>query len=200
MGREAGVTLFNVADNFAGLAQAAAAGAEGVDQNPLIQAGITPEQLLVLANVVHGFGHQATMFPDPDTLGALSDRVNSKPGAYPLNIVIDQPEPPQENTYMLTEMVEMGRLAQLPILLSTQEQKDRFTSHPLVQQGLPSFVFIQVAAQEKTFIENAEFSDIARSLMEDEPGVFGTPEMREESQSTATPPFGMPHQPHRSED
>ncbi len=191
MGREAAVALFSLADSFAALANAKVQQAEGVDEHPLLQAGISPEQLMALASAVHGFGHQASMFPDADSVGALSDRINSKQGEYPLNIVVDQGQvgPLPENAYLMSEMVEMGRLAQLPAALSTPEERERYLTHPLVRQGLPSFIFVQLAAREQTFVENAAFEDITRSLMDDDPSVFGSPAERDAAQN---PPFRPP--------
>lgn len=190
MGKETAQALFTAGDNFAGLAQAMAQGVEGVEQHPLAQTGITPEQLMAVANTLHHFGHVSVQFPEPDTLGALSDRVNAKSGEYPLNIVVDEKdmdESPEVPQYLLSDMKRMGELAQLPILLTSQGQKDEFLSHPLVKQGLPSFVFVNVASNSQTFEENAAFADITRGLVEDEPTVFGDKQMREAFQGT---PFG----------
>lgn len=195
MGREAAATFFSLASSLAALANAAVQGLPGVEENDLLKAGITPEQLMVLANTVHGFGHQATMFPDADSVGALSDRINARNGEFPLNVVVDQYGPLPENSYHMSELVEMARLAQLPAALSTPEERDRYLRHPLVRQGLPSGIFIQIAANEQSVAESVAFSDIARSLMDEQPDVFGTPAMREAFQDTHTPPFGMPESP-----
>lgn len=197
MGRDAGQALFNAAENFGAMAQAFAQKVPGIEQHPLFQVGMTPEQLGMVANLLHNFGHMASQYPEPDALGALSDRVNAKQGEYPLKIVVE-PTPEDEMTgteYLLEDMKEMGRLAQLPAVLATEEQKAKFLSHPLVVQGLPSFVFVNVAANSQTFEENAAFADITRGLIEDEPDVFGTREMREAMQGTMTPPFGAPTAP-----
>ena len=60
-------------------------------------------------------------------------------------------------------------------------------------------IFIQLAANEKSVAESVAFSDIARSLMDEQPDVFGTPAMREAFQDTHTPPFGMPDPTSRPE-
>lgn len=197
MGRDAGQALFQAADNFAAMAQAFAQNTPGIEQHPLFQVGMTPEQLGTVANLLHTFGHMASQYPEADSLGVLSDRVNAKQGEYPLKIVVEaSPEGDETGPeYLLEDMKEMGRLARLPALLATEEQKATFLSHPLVQQGLPSFVFVNVADNSQTFEENAAFADITRGLIEDEPDVFGSREMREAMQGTMTPPFGMPTPP-----
>lgn len=195
MGREAAAAFFNLANSFAALANATVQGVPGVQENELVKAGITPEQLMVLASMVHGFGHQATMFPDADSIGALSDRVNARPSDFPLNVVVDEYGPLRENSYHMSELVEMGRLALLPAALSTPEERERFLHHPLVRQGVPSGFFVQIAANEQSVAETVAFSDIARTLMKEQPDIFGTPEMRESFQDARTPPFGMPSPP-----
>ncbi len=190
MGREAANAFYTLANSLASLANASAQQAPGVEENEIVKSGVTPQQLMVLAQTVHNFGHQASAFPDPDSIGALSDRVNAKPGAFPLNVVVDQFGPLPADSYHISEIVEMGRLAQLPAAISSQEERERYLRHPLVVQGLPSNFFVQLAANEQSVVESVTFGDIARSLMDEEPGVFGTPEMREAFRGNDSPPFG----------
>lgn len=146
---------------------------EQYSEHPLIKSGLTDEQMMSVARMVFEVSQIIDQQQQPDTLGALSDRVNMKPGEYPLNVVMEGDPDPEKGEYRLSEMAEMGRLAELPILLATQEEKDQFLQHPLVQQGIPSNAFRGIRAESSGIQESFDFQNIVSELIKEDPNRFG---------------------------
>lgn len=144
-------------------------------EHPLVKAGLDANQLLAVARMVFEVSQVIDSQQQPDSLGALSDRVNMKQGEYPLKVVLEGGDEPnrEENEYSLAEMEEMGRLAELPILLATEEEKATFLSHPLVVQGIPSNAFRGIRDNSSGMKESNEFHNIVSELVKEEPDRFG---------------------------
>lgn len=146
-------------------------------EHPLIKTGLTDEQMLAVARMVFEVSQVIDQQQMPDTLGALSDRVNMKEGEYPLNVVMEGTPDPAKGEYLLADMEEMGRLAELPIALATQEEKDKFLGHKLVQDGIPSNAFRALRAQgpgmKDAMKTSVDFDNIVSELAKEEPDRFG---------------------------
>lgn len=171
--------------NFSGelrqLAQATHDGAHeylaNFSEHPLVKAELNAEQLLAVARMIFEVSQVIDAQQLPDTLGALSDRVNMQTGEYPVKVVLDDKEDLEDDEYPLAEMEEMGRLAELPILLATEAEKVRFLGHPLVRAGIPSNAFralkYQAPSMRESLKESMEFQDIVSELVKEEPEKFG---------------------------
>lgn len=146
-------------------------------EHPLVKAGLDANQLLAVARMIFEVSQVIDSQQLPDSLGALSDRVHMKAGEYPVKVVLDEKGDIEEDEYPLAEMEEMGRLAELPILLATEAEKTRFLAHPLVQAGIPSNAFralrYQAPGMRESLKESLDFQDIVSELVKEEPEKFG---------------------------
>lgn len=147
-------------------------------EHPLVKAGLDANQLLAVARMIYEVSQVIDQQQMPDTLGALSDRVHMKQGEYPVKVVLDETAVNvEEGEHLLSEMEEMGRLAELPILLATEEEKTRFLSHKLVKEGIPSNAFRALRANgpgmKEAMQTSVDFEGIVSELAKEEPDRFG---------------------------
>lgn len=170
---QASGNFFTLANALAAAANALAAGEGGIDEHPLVRQGFSSQQLMAVAQFVAQVAQAHSVLPDSDSVGALVDRFEARAGTFPLRVVLDSKETLEDGEHRLAELLELARVAALPAAVATAEELEFYRENPLVVNGIPSGLFLQMAENRQLIGESCAFNEIATNLMTENPGVFG---------------------------